>query len=155
MRAKLRHFLFELRIRLVYRGLSSRHPHRTGRTGERLAELYLRKLGWRILGKRVRFPVGEIDLIASRHGVLVFVEVKTRRYRSRREVGESLANRQRRRVEEAARLYLTQSPWQEVPWRIDALEIIFSDESQYPRFHWIRHWGQGSLEGEPTTDDSA
>ncbi|MCM8557185.1 YraN family protein [Sphingomicrobium sediminis] len=50
-----------------------------GRRGERIAAWWLRLKGWRILDKRVRTPVGEIDLIARRGKQVAFVEVKTRR----------------------------------------------------------------------------
>ena len=47
-----------------------------GRAGETLAALYLRFKGYRILAQRVRTPVGEIDLIAEKSGIVAFVEVK-------------------------------------------------------------------------------
>jgi putative endonuclease len=50
-----------------------------GRRGETLAAWFLRLKGYRILASRFRTPVGEIDLVARRFGVLVFVEVKARR----------------------------------------------------------------------------
>ena len=49
-----------------------------GRRGERLAEWWLRLKGWRILDRRVRTPVGEVDLVARRGNLISFVEVKTR-----------------------------------------------------------------------------
>lgn len=49
-----------------------------GRQAERLCAWWLRLKGWRILGRRVRTPVGEIDLIARRAGLVAFVEVKAR-----------------------------------------------------------------------------
>lgn len=49
-----------------------------GRRAETLAALWLRLKGYRILARRVRLPVGEIDLIARKGDVLAFVEVKAR-----------------------------------------------------------------------------
>jgi putative endonuclease len=49
-----------------------------GRRAERIAAWYLRMKGWRILGTRVRTPVGEIDIVARRFRTTAFVEVKTR-----------------------------------------------------------------------------
>jgi putative endonuclease len=51
---------------------------RRGRWGEALAALYLQLTGWRILAKRVRTYVGEVDLVARRGRTTLFVEVKTR-----------------------------------------------------------------------------
>jgi len=52
---------------------------RDGRRGEWIAALWLRLKGWSILGRRVRTPVGEVDIIARRGRTLAFVEVKARR----------------------------------------------------------------------------
>jgi putative endonuclease len=49
-----------------------------GRQGELRAAIYLQSKGWRILDKRVKTPLGEIDLIAKRGGVIAFIEVKWR-----------------------------------------------------------------------------
>ncbi len=51
---------------------------RQGRKGEAAAAMYLRAKGWRILAERVRNPAGEIDLIARRDSMVIFVEVKWR-----------------------------------------------------------------------------
>jgi putative endonuclease len=53
--------------------------HRFGRTAESEAEAYLRRKGYRILQRNARSSVGELDLVAEKAGVLVFIEVKARR----------------------------------------------------------------------------
>ncbi|MCB2087371.1 MAG: YraN family protein [Sphingomonadaceae bacterium] len=50
-----------------------------GREGERRAALWLQAQGWRILDRRRKTPLGEIDLIAKRGAIVAFVEVKWRR----------------------------------------------------------------------------
>ncbi|MEO6361334.1 MAG: YraN family protein [Sphingomicrobium sp.] len=49
-----------------------------GRRGERLAALWLRLHGWRILAQRARVAGGEVDLVARRGRIVAFVEVKAR-----------------------------------------------------------------------------
>ncbi len=49
-----------------------------GRQAERICAWWLRLKGWQILGRRVKTPLGEIDLIARRGAMIAFVEVKAR-----------------------------------------------------------------------------
>ena len=49
-----------------------------GRQGEETAAKYLANLGFKILERSYRCPMGELDIIASEGGALVFVEVKAR-----------------------------------------------------------------------------
>ena len=52
--------------------------HLVGLSAESRAAAYLVAKGYRIVARRCRSPVGEIDIVARRRGVLVFVEVKAR-----------------------------------------------------------------------------
>jgi len=58
--------------------MKRRRAERDGRRGESIAALWLMLKGWSILGRRVRTPVGEVDLIARRGRTVAFVEVKAR-----------------------------------------------------------------------------
>jgi putative endonuclease len=58
--------------------MKRQRAERSGRRGESLAALWLQLKGWSILGRRVRTPVGEVDLVARRGRVLAFIEVKAR-----------------------------------------------------------------------------
>lgn len=51
---------------------------KSGRHGETRAAWFLRRKGYRILARRERTPRGEIDIVARRRNLIVFVEVKTR-----------------------------------------------------------------------------
>ncbi|HEY0301932.1 MAG TPA: YraN family protein [Rhizomicrobium sp.] len=80
-----------------------------GRGSEALAALLLRLKGYRILGRRVRTPAGEIDLVArSPRGVLCFIEVKARL--DPRASAESVAPRQQQRIARAAGLFVAGRP---------------------------------------------
>jgi putative endonuclease len=58
--------------------VNRRVAERRGRKGERLAALWLRLHGWRVLARRVKTSRGEIDLVARRGRTVLFVEVKWR-----------------------------------------------------------------------------
>lgn len=86
-----------------------RAAERRGRRGETLASLVLMLKGYRILGRRVRTHLGEIDLIArSPRGILCFVEVKAREQIET--AREALRPRQQLRIARAAQHYLAQQP---------------------------------------------
>ncbi len=81
---------------------------RRGRGAERLAAWFLRLRGYRILARRFACPVGEIDLVARRGDLLLFVEVKRRR--SPEAAAEALRPAQRRRIARAAEAFLRDRP---------------------------------------------
>lgn len=73
---------------------------RRGRRGETWAAWYLRLKGWRIVGRRVKTPRGEVDLVARRGRLVAFVEVKWRA--SAAELGLAVDAYRLRRVAAAA-----------------------------------------------------
>jgi len=75
---------------------------RRGQFGEAAAALYLQLQGWRIVARRVRTHVGEVDLVARRRGTTVFVEVKTRATRA--ELGFAIDQHRLSRVAAAANM---------------------------------------------------
>lgn len=52
---------------------------RLGRTAEGLVAARLERSGWRMVGRNVRLPSGELDIVALEGPTLVFVEVKAGR----------------------------------------------------------------------------
>lgn len=65
---------------------------------------------YRILARRWKTPFGEIDIIARRRAVVVFVEVKARGNMD--EAVEAVTERTKRRVTAAAELWLARHPQQ-------------------------------------------
>jgi putative endonuclease len=81
---------------------------RRGRDAEARAAAALEQAGWRILGTRVRTPLGELDLIAEQDGLVAFLEVKCRATAA--EAAFSVSERQRRRIVAAAETWLAAHP---------------------------------------------
>ena len=81
---------------------------RFGLSAESRAAAYLIAKGYRIVARRWRSPVGEIDIVARRRGVLVFVEVKARERLD--DAAEAVIVRQQRRIIAAAEAWLARHP---------------------------------------------
>ena len=79
-----------------------------GRRAEFLAAWLLRLKGYRVLARRYRTPVGEIDLIVRRGRQVAFVEVKLRD--SRDEATLAVTPAARRRIARAAAAWLAANP---------------------------------------------
>jgi putative endonuclease len=77
---------------------------RLGISAESRAAAFLIAKGFRILARRWRSPVGEIDIIARRRHLLVFVEVKARD--KLEDAAWSVTDRQRARIAAAAEAWL-------------------------------------------------
>ena len=81
---------------------------RLGLSAESRAAAYLIAKGYRIVARRWRSLVGEVDIIARRRQVLVFVEVKARARLD--DAAESVTERQQRRIAAAASAWLAEHP---------------------------------------------
>jgi putative endonuclease len=94
-----------------------------GAAGEALAAEWLAGHGYRIETRNFRCRTGEIDLIASRRGLLVFVEVKTRRSDAFGSPAEAVGAAKRARLVRAASLYLARFGSRPPACRFDVLEV--------------------------------
>ena len=81
---------------------------RVGISAESRAAALLIAKGFRILARRFRSPVGEIDIVARRRGVLIFVEVKARERLD--DAVEAVTALQQRRIIAAAEAWLATNP---------------------------------------------
>ena len=95
---------------------------RTGLSAEGRAAAFLIAKGYRILAKRFRTPYGEIDLVARKRNLLVFIEVKARA--SLDEAAYAVTPRQQQRIINAAQGWLMAHPEHaEFDMRFDAMLI--------------------------------
>jgi putative endonuclease len=81
---------------------------RAGLSAESRAAAFLIAKGFRILARRWKSPVGEIDIVARRRRLLVFVEVKARD--NLEDAAWSVTPRQRARIAAAAEAWLARYP---------------------------------------------
>ncbi len=85
-------------------GPDRRQREKAGRNAERTAVWLLRLKGYRVLARRFRAPVGEIDVVVRRGRTLAFVEVKARA--SEAEALSSVTPRQQERIRRAAEVFV-------------------------------------------------
>jgi putative endonuclease len=113
--------------------------HVLGRRGERLAEKYLRRNGYKILYRNFRAPHGgEIDLVCRdlAEKTLVFTEVKTRTSDEFARPAEAVNFAKQALIARAARAWLQMLDNPEVPFRFDILEIVIGEGA--PRFNIVK-----------------
>ncbi len=104
---------------------------RLGDLGEKAAEELLAGQGYRIVARKHRCPRGEIDLVAERGELLVFVEVRTRGNRLFGGPEETVGAAKQRRLVRAARDFLAR--WRGPPRgaRFDVVAVV--DDPAGPR----------------------
>jgi putative endonuclease len=96
---------------------------RFGLSAESRAAALLVAKGYRILARRFRTPVGEIDIVARRRGVLIFVEVKARE--SFADGAEAIGRRQQSRIIAAAEIWLASHPQDsQCDMRFDVMLVV-------------------------------
>jgi len=104
------------------RSSAGRQADTGGRAAEALVAAFLESGGWTMLGARVRTKAGEIDLVATKDGLLLLGEVKSNF--SHEKAGFALGARQRRRLIEAAVWLLAEHPeWGNAGVRFDVFLV--------------------------------
>ena len=97
--------------------------YRRGHSSEWLAAAALVLKGFRIVARRYRTKLGEIDLIARRGNLVLIVEVKARK--SLMEAMEAIAYESERRIEGAADLWLSrQRDHAKISMRFDMVAVL-------------------------------
>ena len=93
-----------------------------GLAGESRAVQYLQKQGMRLVHKRYRSPVGEVDVIMRDGDALVFVEVKLRYTGESGEGLMAVTAKKQRRIVKTALFYLAEHD-HDGPVRFDVVEV--------------------------------
>lgn len=96
----------------------------TGKEGEKIAAVYLKKKGYRIIEQNYRCPIGEIDIVARDKNELVFVEVKTRKSVSLGYPEQAVGFKKQKKISNLAMWYLLEKKLIESRARFDIVAIL-------------------------------
>jgi putative endonuclease len=97
-----------------------------GKEGEKVAERYLQKKGYKLIARNYRCPVGELDLVALDRRVIVFVEVKTRTGHGFGTPLEAVEFRKQRKMIKAAQYFLSTKGLHQREARFDVVGISWA-----------------------------
>jgi putative endonuclease len=100
----------------------------TGVSGERIAERWLKKRGWRIMQRRFRSGHRDIDLIAEKDGTVAFVEVKARRAALFGDPVEAVNWRKRRELTRSAQVWISRHGRLSDLYRFDVIGVLLCDD---------------------------
>ena len=111
-----------------------------GNLGEKIAEKYLKKKGYKILDRNFRYKrYGEIDIIATKKNNLHFIEVKTRNNNNENNIyipENNITYFKKRQLIKLSKIYLAKKNLSDIPWQID---IIAVEINPFTRKEKIRH----------------
>ena len=120
------------------RGAKDDRRVRFGREGEEYAAGLVVAAGLTILARNYRCPKGEIDIIASDAGTLVFIEVRTRRSGHWGWGEESVTARKITRLQAVASYYLQREGYRQWPrLRFDVIALRW--QVGEPDVNWVRN----------------
>lgn len=114
-----------------------------GSFAEGLAEKFLRDRGYKILGRNYRKPWGEVDIIAEKEGIIVFVEVKAsdspapKGFEPEKRVNDSKI----RKIKLAAQTYIQQNNLDNMSWQIDIIAIELNKDRGTAKITHFRNIG--------------
>ena len=104
--------------------LSQRPKDQLARTGEDAAIQYLTSRGYIILQRNIRFPEGELDIVAKFENTLIFIEVKTRTTQKFGQPYEFVTVQKQYRQVAMARRFMTLCRLQRATTRFDIVSVV-------------------------------
>jgi putative endonuclease len=127
-------------LRRVWRSLRQHlrpAPCSLGQRGEVEAARYLRRLGYKIVARGSRSPLGELDLVAVDGQTVVFVEVKTRESSSGGHPAEAVNADKQQRLTRLGLSFLKHHGLLDYPARFDVVAITWPADARRPTIEHI------------------
>lgn len=126
--------------RLLHRGPSASDPrHGLGMRGEAAAEKFLKRLGYKIVGRRLRTRLGELDIVAVDGRTIVFVEVKTWHNPAGFDhPADAVDLKKQRQLTRAGTAFLKRKGLLEYASRFDVIAVTWADGARRPKIeHFV------------------
>jgi len=95
-----------------------------GELGERIAERWLRRRGWRVVQRRFKTGHRDIDLVVERDGTVAFVEVKARRGADFGGPVQAVNHRKRKELERSALVWIDRHGKEAESYRFDVVGVL-------------------------------
>src|SRR5688572_24566411 len=95
-----------------------------GELGERIAERWLLRRGWRLVQRRFRSGHRDIDLVVERDGTVAFVEVKARKGAEFGGPVQAVDHRKRRQLERSAMVWIDRHGREAESYRFDVVGVL-------------------------------
>ncbi|HMC56861.1 MAG TPA: YraN family protein [Gemmatimonadaceae bacterium] len=95
-----------------------------GELGERIAERWLTRRGWRVIQRRFRNGHRDIDLVVERDGTVAFVEVKARRGDEFGGPVQAVNYRKRKQLERSALVWIDRNGRLADSYRFDVIGVL-------------------------------
>jgi putative endonuclease len=99
-----------------------------GELGERIAERWLRRQGWRVVQRRFRNGHRDIDLVVEREGLVAFVEVKARRGQEFGDPVEAVNWKKQKELVRSASVWIDRHGRPAESYRFDVVGVLVEGE---------------------------
>lgn len=117
----------------------------TGWKAEQIAVRALAKKGYRIVGRNVHLPGGEIDVVAVDGRTLVFVEVKGRIGDTAGRPEDHVDEEKQRRLSRLAAIYVRRHALRGISCRFDVFTVYWPAANSRPLTRHYQHAFQAAL----------
>ena len=120
----------------------SNDTKRLGQQGEAIATRYLIDKKYKILDRNYRNSIGEIDIVAKKDQVLVFVEVKARDsiHAGYFSPEQSITPQKQAKLRKLCQMYINDKKYKDQQeWQIDVIAISLDKSSQRARINHIQN----------------
>jgi putative endonuclease len=113
-----------------------------GNLAENISGRYLEDKGYEILERNYRKPWGEIDIIAFKDNVIVFVEVKANSQEFAGNFNPELRVDERKidKILKTAKLYMQyNAEGEDYEWQVDVISVTFINEDKKAKIKHIKN----------------